>query len=114
MASSPSQQIVETQQLGSSPALLYDSPAGTWTQILALTATNTDTTSHTLTLYIVPAGSIATNATMTTPGRGILAGGNYHGQNETGQILNPGDALWGQADTGGVVNILASGLLTVS
>lgn len=111
---SPAQQIVETQSLGSSAELLYVSPSQTWTQILALTAVNVDSVNHVITLYIVPAGAAANTSTISTPPRAILVGASYSGQNEIGQILNPGDALWGQADVASTVNILASGLLNTT
>ena len=103
-------QIIETQQLGGSAALLYQSPAFTTTQITALTATNTDSVTHAITLYIVPSGGTATASTLSTAARPILAGGNYSGQNEYGQVLNPGDSIWGLADTAAKVNVMASGL----
>lgn len=103
-------QIVETRQLAGSAALLYSSPSLISTQITALTAANTDSAPHAITLYIVPAGGSAAKATITTPARVIPAGGTYNGQNEYGQVLGPGDALWGFADTASQVNILASGI----
>jgi hypothetical protein len=111
---SPVQQIIETQQLGSSAGLLYTSPSNVWTQIIALTAVNTDTATRTITLYIVPSGGSAGAPTESTPPRALLAGGGYNGQNEYGMVLNPGDAIWGVADTAAKVNVFASGLLNVS
>lgn len=111
---SPLQQIVKSVALTGTAALLYTSPAGVWTQIVALTATNIDASSHTITLNIVPSGGSAGTGNVTTPALGLLAGTSYNGRNECGQILGPGDALWGAADAPSVVNVFASGLLSTS
>lgn len=108
---SPLQQIVPTQQLTGAATQLYVSPLGFTTQIVALNAVNVDTATHTITLYIVPSGSVADPTTVTTNGFPLLANENYNGQNEYGMALGPNDALWGLADTGAVVTITASGLL---
>jgi len=103
-------QIVQTQALPASPKLLYSSPAGTWTQIVKLTCVNVDlSSSHTVTIFIVPAGGAAGTSTQTTPGQSILPRSTFNSPNEYAHVLNPGDALYAQADTSGVVNILAAG-----
>ena len=61
----------------------------------------------------MPSGGSAGTGNTSTPDKAILAGGSYNGQNEYGQVLNPGDALWGLADAGSVLNVFASGLLGV-
>lgn len=108
---SPLQQIVPSTQLAGSAGLLYTSPPGFDTQIVALNAVNVDTSTHTITLYIVPFGEQPGAATTTTSANGLLAGQNYNGQNEYGMVLGPGDALWGQADTPSVITIAVSGLV---
>ena len=108
---SPLQQIVPTQQLTGAATMLYTSASGFYTQIVALNAVNVDTGSHVITLYIVPNGSTADVTTVTTNGYPLLPNENYNGSNEYGLVLGPNDALWGLADTGGVVNIAVSGLL---
>jgi hypothetical protein len=110
---SPVLQIIETQELGASPAQLYISDAVS-TQIMALNCVNTDVGTHQVTIYLVPEGSAAGTSTISTQARAILAGSNYNGANEYGQVLNPGDSIWAFADTGGKVNIMASGLVTTS
>jgi hypothetical protein len=108
---SPLQQIVSSVLLDGSPTELYVSPSGVWTQIVALTATNATFSPHTVTLNIVPLGSAAGSGNASTQTLGLLPSGSYNGQNEYGQILNPGDSLWGAADAAGVVTVFASGLL---
>src|ERR1700689_2692924 len=106
--SSPTLEIVNSVVLTGSAAVLYTSPIGTWTQIMALTAANIDTATHVATFYIVPSGGSAGTTNISTDAQAILPGANYNGRNEYGQVLNPGDALWGKADAGSVVNVFAS------
>jgi hypothetical protein len=106
---SPVLQIVTSQQLASTAASLYTSPIGTWTQISKLTCCNTDTGTHTATLHIVPSGGSTGASTTTTLGQAISPGQTWNSPNEYGLVLNPGDALWGYADTASKVTIAVSG-----
>ena len=106
---SPFQQIVKSVTLTGSAAALYTSPLGTWTQINKLTCCNTDTASHTVTLYIVPSGGSSGATNVTTSAQAVSPGQTWNSPNEYGQVLNPGDAIWGFADTAAHVTILASG-----
>lgn len=99
-------------QLASSAAALYSSPASTWTQLLKLVCTNTDSVSRTVTFHIVPTGGSATTANKTTIARAVAAGATWNSANEYGLVLNPGDALWGFASTAAVVNVFVSGLVS--
>lgn len=105
------QGIVNTQLPASVGVLLYQSPSQTWTQIQKLLCVNTDAASHTVTLYIVKSGNSVGAASLTTPAQAILPQKTFNSPNEYGLILNPGDALWGFADLGAVVNIQVSGAL---
>lgn len=90
--------------------MLYTSPTGVWTQIVALGVINTDTAVQSVTIYIVPNGGSAGAATLSTSAFALLPGQNYNGQNEYGMVLNPNDAIWALASSPSVVNIQASGL----
>jgi len=114
MATSPVQQIINSIQLANATASLYQAPIGTWVQILSLKATNVDTVVHTVTFQIVPSSGTGTAANTSTKTLAILPGNTYLGNNEYGLVLNPGDSIWGFADTAAVVNCFASGLLTLS
>lgn len=114
MATSVVQEIVNSVQLTSSSATLYTAPAGTWVQILRLVATNVDTASHQITFQLVPSGGSAGTVNKTTDALVVLPHSNYPGYNEYGLVLNPGDKLAGFAESGSVVNVFASGLLTFS
>lgn len=103
------QRIVSTQLAASTPTLLYTSSLTTWTQIQKLSCINTDAGTHTVSLYIVPSGSSVGAAFLTTMAQAILPGKTFNSPNEYGHVLNPGDALYGFADTGSLVNIVVSG-----
>lgn len=107
---SPIQEIV-SGQLSNGAVALFTSPAGTWTQIIKLTCTNTDAVSHNVTFYAVPSGGSVGSTNQTTIAKAILPGDTWNSPNEYGLVLNPGDALYGLADTGAVVNVFASGIL---
>lgn len=111
--SSPILQLANTQ-LSTGAALLYASPTGVWTEIAKVLLVNTDTSPHAVTLYVVPSGAAAATANMSTDAQAVLAKQSWPSPNEPGLVLNPGDALWGLADTGAVVNCLVSGILTTS
>lgn len=112
MASSSIIQIINSVQLGNAAALLYTSPSvGVWTQIMKLTCTNSDTAVHAVTIYLVPSGGSHGAANVIVSAKPILAGDSYNDPNTYGLVLNPGDALWGFADTAAQVNVFASGQL---
>lgn len=107
---SPIQEIV-SGQLSNSAVALFTSPAGTWTQIIKLTCTNSDSASHNVTFHVVPSGGTALAANKTTIAKAILPGDTWNSPNEYGLVLNPGDALYGLADASAMVNVFASGIL---
>jgi hypothetical protein len=107
---SPIRQIANGQ-LGNSAALLYVSATGTWTQIAKVTCTNTDTGTHVVTFHVVPSGGSALASNKSTITQGILPTQTWNSPNEYGLVLNPGDALYGFADTAAVVNYFVAGLL---
>lgn len=109
MSSSPSLEIVVAQQLGGSAAVLFTSSAGTWTRIEKVTLVNTDSASHQVTLYLVPSGGSAATNTLITMTQAISPGQSLNDVNVPGHYLNPGDALWGYADTGAKVNVMVGG-----
>ena len=98
-------------QLGNAAVSLYVSATGTWTQIAKVTCTNTDTATHVVTFHIVPASGSATASNKSTITQGILPGQTWNSPNEYGLVLNPGDALYGFADTASEVNYFVAGLL---
>lgn len=109
---SPVLAIVPATQLTNSAAGLYTSPAGVWTQIVSLTCQNTDVTSHQVTFYLVPAAGSAGSTNVITNAQALSPKQSWNDPFVYGKVLNPGDALWGLADTGAVVNVFAAGVQT--
>jgi len=108
---SPVQEIITSIQLANAAAALFTSPAGTWTQIIKLTFTNTDTVTRVVTVHIVPAGAGAGAANKSTILKAILPNDTWNSPNEYGIVLNPGDAIYGFADAASVVNCFGAGIL---
>lgn len=109
MTTSPSLALVVTRQLTGSAATLYTSPVATWTRIEKVTLFNTDTASHTYTIYIVPSGQTAATANLMVSAQRIAAGATLSDFNIPGLFLNPGDFISAFADTTTVVNINIAG-----
>jgi hypothetical protein len=96
--------------LGAAAFVYYTSPTGVWTQITKVLCVNTDAIAHQVTIYVVPKGSSAGTASVTTDGQAVLPLQSWPSPNEYGLILAPGDMLAASADTASVVNFFASGL----
>ena len=108
---SPIQCVVEGQFLTGSAAQLYLSPTSTFTQVVKLSCSNSDTVSRAVTLYIVPSGGTVGSANVTTSARALLPGETFNSPNEYAHVLNPGDTIWGFADAPGKVSVRVSAIL---
>jgi len=113
MASSPIVPLYNGQ-LSNSSAALYTSPTGVWTQLTKVLAVNTDTSAHTVTFHIVPNGGSSATANISTNAQAVLAGQAWNDPNEYGLVLAPGDAIYGNADTGSQVNVFIAGFQATS
>jgi hypothetical protein len=109
MTTSPSLQIVSSQQLTNAAATLYTSPVATWTRIEKVTLYNSDSASHTYSIYLVPAGSTAGVTNLLVSAQRIAAGASLSDFNIPGNYLNPGDFIAAFADTGAKVVITIGG-----
>lgn len=107
---SPIQEIF-SGQLFNSANLLYASATGVWTQLSKITCANSDTAVHVVTFHIVPNGGSAATSNMSTITQAILPSQTWNSPNEYGLVLNPGDSIYGFADTTAVVNVFIAGLL---
>lgn len=113
MATSAIQEIINTQ-LTNASAALYTAPTGLWVQIVSLTCQNIDVATHNVTFHIVPSGSSSATSNIITNAQAITAGMSWNDPFVLGKVLNPGDALYGLADTGAVVNVFASARLAAA
>ena len=105
---SPFLAIVQAIRLPGAVTLLYASPLAMWTRILSLSCQNTDVRSRGVTFYLVPRGASAGAPNIVTNAQPVLAGQTWNDPYVYAKVLNPGDALWGVCDVGGVVNVFAS------
>ena len=106
--------LIEGAELTGSAATYYTSPTATTTIIDNLTLTNTDSSSHTVTLYLVANGGTA--GTANTILSAISVGSNTCLQVSALQyhVLAPGDFISALASSASVVIIRASGRQCVS
>jgi hypothetical protein len=109
MTTSPSLQLVTTQQLSNTATTLYTSPTATWTRIEKLTIFNSDTVSHTYSIYLVPVGSSAITSTLLVSAQRVAPGATLSDFNIPGLYLNPGDFISALADAAAHVNIAIGG-----
>jgi hypothetical protein len=106
---SPSLEIVPSAQLGSSVGTLYTSPLATVTRIEKVTYTNTDTATHTVTVYLIPSGQSASTSNLITDAQAVGPSQSLNDVNIPGHYLNAGDKIAAFADTASVVNIAVGG-----
>lgn len=97
-------------QLASSVAAYYTSPASTTTVIKKLVFTNTDSTAHTVTVYLVTSGDAAANSNTLVKAVPVAPGDTYECFESEGMVLAAGDSLQAFADAGTAVTIQASGV----
>lgn len=104
--------LVAGTLLGGSIGIVYTVPQLTSVQITQMTVTNTDTSNHSVTIYL------ASNST--SPGRAqqlaqvtLTPGQCYSVYQALGQVLSAGATIQASADIDGVVNIKASGVSIV-
>lgn len=90
--------LIESQFAPSVTANIYVAPASTKTIIDKFTATNTDSATHTVTIYLVPIGQAAALSNQIIQARSITAGVTVDFSEMQNQILT----------TGGFIAILAS------
>lgn len=84
-------QLVAAQYAPNSQTTLYTAAA--ITRIDAVSVTNTDTTSHTISINLVTSGGSASGANLTTDLQTVLPGQTWNSSNEVGKVLNSGDFI---------------------
>lgn len=80
-----------------------------FTQITNAAFTNSDTSSHTLTVYISRDGAAGGAATLIVDAQVIAPTRTWVAQQLWGKNLNIGDSLTAVADAGGVINAIVDG-----
>lgn len=101
--------LVESAFAASSAATVYTVPGSTKAIIDKFTATNTDGSTRTVTIYLVPSGGSAGTSNQIIQARSISAGATSDITELQNQILNTGDFISVLASAGSLVVIRASG-----
>lgn len=97
--------------LSASAALIFT--ASSPTRIDQSVVANSDlTTAYDVTVWLVPSGSTAVDATLVVPTTSILRGASVQLDTVAGNTLNKGDAIWAKASSANKLNLLLSGTVT--
>lgn len=95
---------------GGPSALIYTVPSLNSPILISnVTFCNTDSSSHTFSVYIVRNGGSLSNADAVILSRSIAATGSYTSSELNGTTLNPGDTIWANASVASTINSIGSG-----
>jgi len=103
--------LVPAQFVPNANTTMYTSPASTTTRIDALTVTNIDSVSHTITIHLVASGGSASSGNTTTFTQQVLAGQTWVSPNEIGKVLAPGDFISAIASAASQLVMSAGGVI---
>ena len=92
-------------QLAATADELYVCPANTRARIIKANACNDTTTVPTMTFYLVPADGSAGPTNLLINGRALPGSGTDSLRELVGQVLEPGDAIYGLASTASQVTV---------
>jgi hypothetical protein len=101
--------LIQAQFASGLISILYTAPLNTRTIIDQFTATNIDSSSHTLSVYLVPALAAAGSSNEVIQAQSLTSGLSMSFSTLKNQILNPGDAIAVIADAPTFVVVRASG-----
>lgn len=101
--------LAQAQYAPSSASTIYTAPGGTRTIVDKFSATNTDSSSRTLTVYIVQAGGSVGAGSTITSAKSIAAGASVDCEEMKNQILGPGDFIAVEASVASKVVVRISG-----
>lgn len=102
--------LIEGSVLTTSAVTYYTAPANTTTQIQKLTFSNTTGTARTVTVYLVPSGGAAGDASTLVKTLTVPANSAADCTWAAGHVLATGDFIQALADAGTAVTIMGSGL----
>jgi hypothetical protein len=106
MASVTRKRLVAGSQLTTSAATYYTAPAGTRTQITAMTLTNT--TGGAITATVNLGTSAAANTVLSA--RSLSAGESYSVTGAIGQVMEAGEVLQALASANASISLVVSGI----
>jgi hypothetical protein len=97
--------------LTNSASTQFTCPANSIAFVQSVNFSNTDTTNHTITAYLVPNGGTIGAAVALINNQSITGKQSYQAPELRGAVLNTGDTIQCLADTSGVVNVTINGFL---
>lgn len=101
--------LIDAKYANTTAKAEYSAPAAARAIIDKFTATNTDSASATISVYIVPSGDLADDSNLIIDEKSIDAGGVADISELQNQILNPGDFVSVKASVASKVVIRMSG-----
>ncbi len=101
--------LIASKYAANSSTNEYTAPSGTRTIIDKFTVTNIDASSRTISIYLVPSGSIAGNSNLIVKDLAVAAGATDDVDEMKNQILNAGDFIEVVASSATTCVIRASG-----
>ena len=101
--------LIPAQYAPASQTALYTVPAGATVIIDSLTATNTDASTRTVTINLVPSGGAVDPNNLISDAVSITASANNVFAEMKSQILQAGDAIYVEASVASKVVVRASG-----
>lgn len=101
--------LINSKYAANSVATEYTAPASTRVIVDKFTATNIDSSSRTLSVYLVPSGDSASDANLVLDSVSIAANTCRDCTELKNQILNAGDTIQVLASASSNINIRASG-----
>jgi hypothetical protein len=101
--------LIDANFASDTTTILYTVPTGKTVIIDKFTATNTDGSSRTLAVYIVPSGGTPALSNAILQAQSISAGATFDSNELKNQILKAGDAIAVAASVTNVVSVRASG-----
>ena len=105
--------LVNTQYAPNAQTSMFAASAGQTVRIDALSVTNVDTVSRTISINLVPNGGSASAANLTTKAQSILPGQTWESPNEIGQVLTPGDFVSVIASAASALVLRISGVVQI-
>jgi hypothetical protein len=106
-------QIVPPIQVGNTPMQYYSVDARGRATITQATATNATGTDQTLTVYLVPAGSVPNSSTAIVYERNIPAGETVV-MDDLRHAVDPGGSIWATSSAANQIVLMISGALFFS
>ena len=102
--------IIAPTLLGTVAATLYATPGQTSCVIKKLTFANVSAAAVTVTVYLMPSGSTAADATTIRKARSVAVGECYDCTEAVNHVLQPGGAIQALCSAAAAITVIGSGI----